>query len=110
MELHEMLVPAALKESWTDLEDTVSFKSYVIKFTPNPEDRLYKEFGLFLKGPLPKEAERMKLNLPLARGRFVDTELVPSGVANFDKDEVIIYNSTQKCRLCMFHGFSEGKY
>uniref|UniRef100_A0A5B7C289 Putative dicer-like protein 4 isoform X2 n=1 Tax=Davidia involucrata TaxID=16924 RepID=A0A5B7C289_DAVIN len=88
-ELHEMLVPAALKESWTNLENPVCLNFYVIEFTPHPEDRFYKKFGLFLKAPLPGEAERMKLNLHLARGRYVTTELVPSGVVTFDKDEIL---------------------
>ena len=90
-ELHEMLVPAALKEPWTDLETSVSLNFYFVKFCPHPADRLYKKFGLFLKAPLPGEAERMKLDLSLAHGRSVMTELVPSGVANFDKDEVGTY-------------------
>ncbi|XP_059635348.1 dicer-like protein 4 isoform X2 [Cornus florida] len=86
-ELHEMLVPAALKESWTYLGNPVCLYSYFIKFIPRPEDRLYKKFGLFVKAPLPADAEQMKLDLRLARGRKVLTKLVPSGVANFDKDE-----------------------
>ncbi|KAA8522907.1 hypothetical protein F0562_009330 [Nyssa sinensis] len=88
-ELHEILVPAALKESWTDLENPVSLNSYFIKFIPHPVDRIYREFGLFLKAPLPVEAERMKLNLRLARGRHITTELVPSGVVNLNKDEIL---------------------
>ncbi|CAL5339512.1 unnamed protein product [Camellia sinensis] len=87
-ELHEMLVPAALKEPWTDLENPVCLNSYFIKFSPQPADRSYKNFGIFVKTPLPGEADRMKLDLCLARGRSVMTELIPSGVSKFDKDEV----------------------
>ncbi|XP_057508707.1 dicer-like protein 4 isoform X1 [Actinidia eriantha] len=98
-ELHEMLVPAALKEPWTDLETSVSLNSYFVRFCPRPADRLYKKFGLFLKAPLPGEAERMKLDLPLAHGRSVMTELVPSGVAKFDKDEILLAQNFQKMSL-----------
>ncbi|XVF35510.1 hypothetical protein REPUB_Repub18cG0151900 [Reevesia pubescens] len=88
-ELHEMLVPAALKEPWTNLENHVLLNSYYIKFIPDPEDRTYKEFGLFVKSPLPKDAERMELDLHLARRRSVMTKLVPSGIAEFNKEEIM---------------------
>lgn len=87
-ELHEMLVPAALRKPWTNLETPVNLNSYYIEFSPDPKDRIYKKFGLFVKAPLPVEAERMELNLHLARGRSVMTKLVPSGIAEFDKNEV----------------------
>ncbi|XP_022729085.1 dicer-like protein 4 isoform X2 [Durio zibethinus] len=88
-ELHEMLVPAALKEPWTNLESYVLLNSYYIKFIPDPEDRSYKKFGLFVKSPLPKEAERMELDLHLARRRSVMTKLIPSGVAEFKREEIM---------------------
>ncbi|KAE8724485.1 Dicer-like protein 4 [Hibiscus syriacus] len=87
-ELHEMLVPAVLKEPWTNLENYV-LHSYYIKFIPDPEDRCYKEFALFVKSPLPKEAERMELDLHLARRRSVMTKLVPSRVAEFKREEIM---------------------
>lgn len=87
-ELHEMIVPAAFKEPWTETESPVCLNSYYINFSPCPIDRVYKKFGLFLKAPLPQEAERMKLNLNLARGRSVETELIPSGATNFENNEV----------------------
>lgn len=83
-----MLVPAVLKGSWAELEDPIHLSSYYIKFCPAPEDRIYKNFGLFVKAPLPLEAERMELDLHLARGRSVFIELVPSGLSEFNKDEV----------------------
>ncbi|PPS05772.1 hypothetical protein GOBAR_AA14871 [Gossypium barbadense] len=88
-ELHEMLVPAVLKESWTNLENCVLLYAYYIKFIPNPEDRSYKEFALFVKSPLPKEAERMELDLHLSRRRSVMTKLTPSGVAEFKREEIM---------------------
>lgn len=88
-QLHEMLVPAALKEPWADGENPVYLSCYYIKFIPIPEDRSYKEFGLFVKAPLPTEAAEMKVNLHLARRRSVKVELVPSGVSKFDKDEIM---------------------
>lgn len=88
-ELHEMLVPAALREPCTILDNPVKLNSYYMEFSPHPNDRIYKKFGLFVKAPLPVEAERMEVDLHLARGRSVMTKLVPSGLAEFDKDEVI---------------------
>lgn len=83
-----MLVPAALREPWIEMENSTCLSSYYIKFFPNPVDRVYKRFGIFMKSPLPEEAEKMKLDLCLARGRTVMTELIPSGVARLNKDEV----------------------
>lgn len=83
-----MLVPAALKEPWTDLENCVCLNSYFVKCTPNPADRLYKTFGLFVKASLPNEAVSMALDLFLARGRSVKMELVKSGEMKFENDEV----------------------
>ncbi|KVH93716.1 Dicer double-stranded RNA-binding fold, partial [Cynara cardunculus var. scolymus] len=88
-ELHEMLVPSALRERWIKVErKKVSLSSYFIKFSPSPADRLYKEFGLFLKAPIPQEAERMKLDLQLARGRSVMTEIAIIDKSEFVKDFV----------------------
>lgn len=87
-ELREMLVPAVLKESWTELEKPIHLNSYYIEFCPVPEDRIYKQFGLFLKAPLPLEADKMSLELHLARGRSVMTKLVPSGLSKFSTDEI----------------------
>ena len=86
-ELYEMLLPAALKESWTS-SGHVILNCYHFKFAPHPRDRSYKEFGLFVKAPLPQEAERMNVELHLERGRSVMVNLVPSGVVKLLEDEV----------------------
>lgn len=88
-ELHEMLVPAVLRESWTKSQFPVRLNSYFMQFIPDPEDRIYREFGLFVKSPLPREAEHLGPDLHLARGRSVMTKLVPSGVAEFTKVEIM---------------------
>ncbi|XP_050272142.1 dicer-like protein 4 isoform X2 [Quercus robur] len=98
-ELHEMLVPAVLKEPWTNLENPVHFYSYYIEFSPHPEDRIYKKFSLFVKAALPEEAERMELDLHLAHRRSVMTKFVPSGVAEFDKDEIVLAQNFQEMYL-----------
>ncbi|KAK6136536.1 hypothetical protein DH2020_029732 [Rehmannia glutinosa] len=87
-ELHEMLVPAAFRKPWTEMGNTTCLSSYYIEFNPNPADRKYRKFGLFVKEPLPEEGGKMKLDLSLGRGRMVMTQLIPSGVARFDKDEI----------------------
>ncbi|XP_065848969.1 dicer-like protein 4 isoform X2 [Euphorbia lathyris] len=88
-ELHEMLVPAILKESFTIWKNSVCLNSYYIQFSPVPEDRIYKKFGLFVKAPLPLEAEQMELELHLAHGRYVKTKLFQSGPLEFTADEII---------------------
>ncbi|KAE9462638.1 hypothetical protein C3L33_05455, partial [Rhododendron williamsianum] len=98
-ELHEMLVPAALKEPWTELENFVCLQYYFVKFSPHPADRLYKTFGLFVKAALPSEAEEMVLDLFLARGRSVKVELVKSGVMKFDNDEIVQAQNFQEMSL-----------
>ncbi|GLU01387.1 hypothetical protein SLE2022_186970 [Rubroshorea leprosula] len=88
-QLQEMIVPAALKEPWADGENLVVLNCYFVKFIPYPEDRSYKEFGLFVKAPLPKEAEKMELELHLRRRRSVMTKFVQLGVTTFNKDEIM---------------------
>ncbi|KNA22477.1 hypothetical protein SOVF_033880 isoform A [Spinacia oleracea] len=98
-ELHEMVVPAALKEPWSDVDNLVCLNSYFIRFKPKPCDRQYKDFGLFVKSPLPCEAEGMKIDLHLAHGRSVLTGLVPSGVAEFSNEEMLLAQSFQE--MCL---------
>lgn len=83
-----MLVPAALKAPWTNVENVCPLSCYYIKFYPNPADRTYRKFGLFVKEPLPEEAGDLSLDLFLARGRMVKTKLIPSGGFKFDKVKV----------------------
>ncbi|XP_022134940.1 dicer-like protein 4 isoform X2 [Momordica charantia] len=97
-ELHEMLVPAALKDSWTGSGYFI-LNCYQIKFSPHPRDRIYKEFGLFVKAALPQEAERMDIELHLARGRSVMVNLVPSGVVELLEDEITQAESFQEMFL-----------
>ncbi|KAK4391373.1 Dicer-like protein 4 [Sesamum angolense] len=86
--LHEMLVPAALRKPWQEVGNSTYFCSYFIELCPNPAYRTYRGFGLFVKEPLPEEAGKMKVDLCLARGRMVMTQLIPSGTTRFDKDEI----------------------
>ncbi|CAN1318513.1 Dicer-like protein 4 [Linum perenne] len=99
LELHEMVSPAILKESWTVMEDLILLNSYYIKFCPVPEDRTYKKFGLFLKAPLPHDAVCMELDLHLAHGRYVTTELVPAGYSTFNRDELMQAHNFQEMFL-----------
>ena len=105
VELQEMLVPALLKQPWQSSEDSlVCLYSYYVEFTPDPADRIYKEFGLFLNASLPLEAEKMELELHLSRGRSVMTKLVPSGVTQFHRNEVnnYVYQIYLKLFLCRY--------
>ncbi|GAA0157583.1 hypothetical protein LIER_14823 [Lithospermum erythrorhizon] len=89
-ELHEMHIPNTLRKAWiADLDSFICIHCYYIKFCPNPPDRLYEQFGLFIKETLPREAENLKLVLNLARGRSVKIELIPSGIVTFAKEEMI---------------------
>ncbi|XP_077223182.1 dicer-like 4 isoform X2 [Tasmannia lanceolata] len=87
-ELHEMLIPAALRVPWTCTENPIRLYFYDMRFIPDPDDRLYRDFGLFVKNPLPKEAETMNVDLHLAHGRIVKTQLNRSGIIEFDADEI----------------------
>ncbi|KAK4265332.1 hypothetical protein QN277_026397 [Acacia crassicarpa] len=98
-ELCEMLVPSALRQAWANSDDIVHLNSYLIKFRPTPEDRIYKEFGLFMMTCIPAEAEKMKLDLHLARGRTVMTWIVPFGVIKFDKAEIQMAQTFQEISL-----------
>lgn len=95
-ELQEMLVPAALKEPWEEVRNLVPLNSYFIRFIPKPHDRQYKEFGLFVKARLPCEAERMKIDLHLAFGRSVLTDLIFSGVTEFNEEEILLAQNFQE--------------
>ncbi|XP_031381749.1 LOW QUALITY PROTEIN: dicer-like protein 4 [Punica granatum] len=98
-ELHEMLVPDALSEPWSYDENAVVLCSYYMHFRPDPADRAYKTFSLFLKSPLPEEAEKLELDLHLARGRSVMTKLVPTGPVVFGKDEIVLAQNFQE--MCL---------
>ncbi|CAN0901094.1 Dicer-like protein 4 [Linum grandiflorum] len=98
-ELHEMVSPRILKESWTVSEDLIILNSYYIEFCPVPEDRTYKKFGLFVKAPLPQDAACMEVDLHLAHGRYVITKLVPSGCSTFNTDEIMQAHNFQEMFL-----------
>ncbi|KAF9614411.1 hypothetical protein IFM89_018556 [Coptis chinensis] len=98
-ELHQMLSPSVLKNTWTDSENPVLLNFYFIECLPVPNDRLYQKFGLFVKAPLPEEAGTMELDLHLAHGRIVKTKLVPQGVKGFERDEIIQAQNIQELFL-----------
>ncbi|KAK9060685.1 hypothetical protein SSX86_021391 [Deinandra increscens subsp. villosa] len=99
-ELHEMFVPSVLQVPWIKVKNTaLSLHSYFIKLNPSPADRLYKDFGIFLKNPLPQEAERMELDLQLARGRSIMTGLVPCGTLEFTDNEIMLAEKFQEMWL-----------
>ncbi|XP_042476647.1 endoribonuclease Dicer homolog 4-like isoform X2 [Macadamia integrifolia] len=98
-EIHEMLIPAALRVPWNNSENIIILNLYFISFTPIPEDRLYQRFGLFVKEPLPGEAEKMELDLHLDHGRIVRTNLIPSGLIEFLKDEILLAEHFQEMFL-----------
>ncbi|KAG6410468.1 hypothetical protein SASPL_128529 [Salvia splendens] len=98
-ELHEMLVPAALRKPWTEPQSSTCFSCYYIDICPTPADRDYRRFGLFMKDPLPEGAGQMKVELCLARGRMVRSQLIPYGVTRFHKDEIAAAEMVQKMFL-----------
>ncbi|CAA7398025.1 unnamed protein product [Spirodela intermedia] len=98
-ELHEKLVPAMLRAPQTDIEDQFNFHFYLIKFKPIPDDRKYREFGLFVTTPLPKEAETMDVDLCLTHRRIVKTGLIHSGSVMFDKEKIVSAQKFQEMFL-----------
>ncbi|XP_020265696.1 endoribonuclease Dicer homolog 4-like isoform X2 [Asparagus officinalis] len=97
-ELHEMLVPAVLRMPWSTTDD-VDFYFYYIKCVPIPDDRNYRKFGLFVKVPIPDEAETMEVDLHLAHGRIVKTGFVSMGKITLDREEVLLAESFQEMFL-----------
>ncbi|XP_054806590.1 dicer-like protein 4 isoform X2 [Prosopis cineraria] len=98
-ELYEMLVPSAFRQAWSHSDDIVHLNSYLLKFRPSPEDRIYKEFGLFMMTRLPAEAVKLEIDLHLARGRTVMTRFVPFGAIEFDKAEIQMAQHFQEMSL-----------
>ncbi|KAK4798282.1 hypothetical protein SAY86_030608 [Trapa natans] len=98
-DLYEMFIPAALSECWSYLEDVVTLYPYYIDFRPSPADRTYKEFGLFVKSPLPLEAEKLELDLHLAHSRSVMVKLIPMKPVAFGKDEIVLAENFHE--LCL---------
>lgn len=86
-----MIVPDLFKQKWDPSKSCVHLQSYYIRFVPHPADRTYKKFGLFMKSPLPIEAETMDFDLHLAHQRSVSVKIFPKGDANFDNDEVLSF-------------------
>ncbi|XP_073000978.1 endoribonuclease Dicer homolog 4-like isoform X2 [Typha latifolia] len=98
-ELHEMLVPAVLKESWSNLNSQINMYSYYIRFVPVPLDRDYRMFGLFVMTPLPEEAENLEVDLHLAHGRIVKAGIEALGMSTFDKEEMMLAQNFQEMFL-----------
>ncbi|CAE6112025.1 unnamed protein product [Arabidopsis arenosa] len=98
-ELYEMVVPVLFKQKWDPSTSCVNLHSYYIRFVPHPADRIYKKFGFFMKSPLPIEAETMDIDLHLAHQRSVSVKIFPSGVKEFDNDEIRLAELFQEVAL-----------
>ncbi|KAG0494006.1 hypothetical protein HPP92_005000 [Vanilla planifolia] len=98
-ELHKMVVPAVLKGPWPYVMEMINLHFYYIRFTPIPDDRKYREFGLFLLAPIPNDAEAMEVDLHLARGRIVKTGFVNCGKISFNKEEILLAQNFQEMFL-----------
>jgi endoribonuclease Dicer len=88
-ELHEMLIPAILRPSRCKLDCSLNLHFYYIEFIPSPADRRYQMFGLFVINPLPKEAEKLDVELHLARARIVRAGIKSIGTIGFNKEEAL---------------------
>lgn len=82
-----MLIPAVLKPSRCKLDCLLNLHFYYVEFIPIPEDRHYQMFGLFVINPLHKEAEKLKVDLHLARGRIAKAGIKHLGTIEFDKEK-----------------------
>jgi endoribonuclease Dicer len=98
-DLYEMRVPVLFKQKWDPSTSCVNLHSYYIMFVPHPADRIYKKFGFFMKSPLPVEAETMDIDLHLAHQRSVSVKIFPSGVTEFDNDEIRLAELFQEIAL-----------
>lgn len=84
-----MLIPAVLKPSRYNLDCSLNLHFYYIEFIPKPADRRYQMFGLFVIDALPKEAEKLDVELHLARVRIVKAGIKYSGMITFNKEEAL---------------------
>ncbi|KAL6652413.1 hypothetical protein ACP70R_011338 [Stipagrostis hirtigluma subsp. patula] len=98
-ELHEMLIPAVLKPSRCNLDCLLNLHFYYIEFIPLPADRRYQMFGLFVINPLPKESEKLDVELHLARARIVKAGIKYLGMISFDKEEMMLAHNFQEMFL-----------
>ncbi|KAK3144295.1 hypothetical protein QOZ80_4AG0311150 [Eleusine coracana subsp. coracana] len=98
-ELHEMLIPAVLRPLRCKLDCSLNLHFYYIEFIPIPADRRYQMFGLFVIDPLPKEAEKLDVELHLARARIVRAGIKYIGMIGFDKEEMMLAHHFQEMFL-----------
>ncbi|XP_062184952.1 endoribonuclease Dicer homolog 4 isoform X3 [Phragmites australis] len=98
-ELHEMLFPAVLRPSRCKLDCSLNLHFYYIEFIPIPADRRYQMFGLFVINPLPKEAEKLDVELHLAHARIVKAGIKYLGMIAFDKEEMMLTHNFQEMYL-----------
>ena len=87
---HVKAVPEVFRSPVKCIDDHLNFHFYFLDLKPMPDDRKYKEFGLFVASPLPKEVENMEVDLCLTHCRIVKTVLVHSGDVMFDMKMVNI--------------------
>ncbi|KAG2573270.1 endoribonuclease Dicer homolog 4 isoform X3 [Panicum virgatum] len=98
-ELHEMLIPAILRPSRYKLDCLLNLHFYYIEFIPKPADRRYQMFGLFVIDALPKEAEKLDVELHLARARIVKAGIKYLGMITFNNEEMMLARNFQE--MCL---------
>ncbi|KAG2567328.1 hypothetical protein PVAP13_7NG350064 [Panicum virgatum] len=98
-ELHEMLIPAILRPSRYKLDCSLNLHFYYIEFIPKPADRQYQMFGLFVIDALPKEAEKLDVELHLAHARIVKAGIEYLGMITFNKEEMMLARNFQE--MCL---------
>lgn len=84
-----MLTPAVLRPSRRKLDCLLKLHFYYIEFIPIPADRRYQMFGLFVINRLPEEAEKLDVELHLARARIVKAGIKYLGMMAFNKEEAL---------------------
>ncbi|KAM0886804.1 hypothetical protein ACQ4PT_029462 [Festuca glaucescens] len=98
-ELHEMLTPTVLKPSKCKLDCLLNLHFYYVQFIPIPADRHYRIFGLFVINPLPTEAEKLEVDLHLARGRIVKAGMRYLGTISFNEEQMVLARNFQEMFL-----------
>ncbi|CAL5068828.1 unnamed protein product [Urochloa decumbens] len=98
-ELHGMLIPAVLRPSRYKLDSVLNLHFYYIEFIPKPADRRYQMFGLFVIDALPKEAEKLDVELHLARARIVKSGIKSLGTITFNQEEMMLAHNFQE--MCL---------
>lgn len=78
---------------------------YRICLAPEPFDREYAEFALFLEAALDNELASVEVRLNLSGGRAVTAKLIPAGQMDLDQCQVRVLSALRSIPLAIIFLF-----